>query len=139
MKGTRRAVARERERPRVCTGCGAVSHAAVSCRVQCSLRVRGAVRCHVSGRSLPPSPEGVTPTAARTALCLLLPVRSCREGPQRFGSILLDSLGSRRPGVSVPSRAPVIRLLSASGNPQAFVDPSTRNQPVSSRTCFGCH
>ena len=39
--------------------------------------VRGAVRCQVSGRSLPPSPKGVTLTAARTALYFLLLVRSC--------------------------------------------------------------
>ena len=80
--------------------------------------VRGAVGCHVGGQSLPPNPEGVTPTAARTALYLPFPVRSCR-GPKRSLSILLDSLASRRPGVSVPSRAspegPGTRRLSAPG------------------------
>ena len=55
---------------------------------QVCFSVRGAVRCHVSGRSLPPNPKGVTLTVAHTAL-LTLPVRSCREGPELFGSIHL--------------------------------------------------
>ena len=85
MNESRRAVARWRVR--VCTGYGAVSHAAVSCRVQC-FSVRGAVRCHVSGKSLPPNPKGVTLTVAHTALSTL-PVCSCRGGPERLGSIPL--------------------------------------------------
>ena len=62
--------------------------------------VRGAVRCHVSGQSLLPNPAGVTSTAARTAVCFLLLMRSCRKSR----ALRLYPSRSRRPGVSVSSR-----------------------------------
>ena len=61
--------------------------------VSCLFCVRGAAGRHGGGRHSPPSPKGVTPAAARTALFFTLPVRSCREGPERFGSILLGFFG----------------------------------------------
>ena len=57
--------------------------AAVSCHV---LFVNGALRdVTFGGSQLPPSPKGVTPAVAHTTLLLVLPVRSCREGPEHFG------------------------------------------------------
>ena len=64
------------------------SHAAVSCRVLV-FWWRGGVRCHVSESSLSPTPKSVTPTVARTALHVNIPVFSCKGGPEFLGSILL--------------------------------------------------
>ena len=115
--------------------CGAVYSSSLVSRL---FSVRSAAGRHGGGRHSPPSPKGVTPATARTALFFTLPVRSCREGPKHFGSTLLDSLGSRRLGVLVPSRASPESSyrpaeLSAScklGDFRLFL--LTRNQPVSS-------
>ena len=78
------------ERVRVCTGCGAVSHAAVSCHVSVLFSVRGAVwRRGLRGKSPPPCPKGATTTSALTARFAHLPVCTCRGGPVRIGTILL--------------------------------------------------
>ena len=69
------------------------------CTAQDMVQVRctAAVSCHVfflngalrdvtfGGSQLPPSPKGVTPAVAHTTLLLVLPVCSCREGPEHFG------------------------------------------------------
>ena len=90
-------------RVRVCTAQEKVQvrcTAAVSCRV---LFVYGALRRVTEAESSRlPAPKGVTPAAARTILFLVLPVRSCREGPEHFGPTLLASQGSRRQWVVRP-------------------------------------
>ena len=61
--------------------------AAVPCHV---FFVHGALRSVTEAESSRlPALEGVTPAAARTILFLVLPVRSCREGPEHFGPTLL--------------------------------------------------
>ena len=80
------------ERVRVCTGCGAVNHAAVSCHVSVGLSffsVRGAVWRRVCGKSPPPCPKGATITSALTARFAHLLVCTCRGGPVPLGTILL--------------------------------------------------
>ena len=82
--------------------------------------VWGAAESHLGGKLSPPNPEGVTPAVARTILFLVLPMRSCREGPEHFGLALIAFLGSRRLWCVNP-RTRVSRLLSnrLSGKTQA--------------------
>ena len=78
-----------------CAGYGAVPcTSAVSCHV--FFCARGAAGRHGGGRNSPPNPKGVTPAVALTALFFTLPVHSCREGPEHFGSTPLAFRGSRR-------------------------------------------
>ena len=64
----------------------------VSCPFLCTERC-GASRWRK--RNTPPNPEGVTPAVALTALFFALPVHSCREGPEHFGSTPLAHRRSR--------------------------------------------
>ena len=85
-----------------CSGYGAVRcTSAVSCRVL--FCVRGAAGRHGGRRNFTSIPKGVTPAAARTALFLLLPVRSCREGRERFVSTLLAFRGLASSGRVTPA------------------------------------
>ena len=95
-----------------CVHCTAYGAGAVysSCLVSCPC-VWGAARRYVGGRHLPPSPKGVTPAAARTILFLILPMRSCREGPEHFGPTPLPFFGLASSGRVTPFSR-VTRLLS---------------------------
>ena len=75
-----------------CTGYGA-NAVYSSSLMSCPFCVWGAAECHGSRKQSPPSPKGVTPAAARTILFLVLPMRSCREGPEHFDPTLLAFFG----------------------------------------------
>ena len=82
-----------------------VQRSVKSCLESCPFSVRGAAGSHGGGRHLPPSPKGVTRAAARTALFKTLPVRSCRDGLELFGSIRLPFCEqSFEQSVSLPPR-----------------------------------
>ena len=102
-----------------CTGYGA-SEVYSKSLMSCPFCVWGAAECHGCGKQSLRSPKGVIPAAARTMLFLVLPVRSCREGPKHFGPTFLAFLGSRRLWCVKP-RTRVSRLLSnrISGKTQA--------------------
>ena len=61
-------------------------------------------KCHEEGQT-PPSPNGVNLRSRASPYFCRPPGRTCREGPEHFGSTPLTFRGSRRPGVSLPSRA----------------------------------
>ena len=75
-----------------CTGYGA-SAVYSSSLVSCPFCVWSAAESHVGGNQSPPNPKGVTPAAARTILFIVLPMRSCREGPEHFDPTLLAFFG----------------------------------------------
>ena len=70
-----------------------------------SFCVWGAAESHVGGRHLPPSPKGVTPAAARTILFSTSRCARAEKVPSTSALSFSHSVGSRRPGVSLPSRA----------------------------------
>ena len=84
-----------------CTGHGA-SAVYSNSLMSCPFCVWGAAECHGSGKQSPPSPKGVTPAAAHTILFLVLPVRSCREGPEHFGPTPLALFGLASSGRVTP-------------------------------------
>ena len=95
--------------------------------------VRGAVRCHVGGQSLPPDPEGVTTTTARTAL--YLPSQCTRAEKVPSASALSFSIPWARVVRVCQShlaRHPKPRHPAALSL-QNFVSSVTRNQPVTSQ------
>ena len=117
-----------------CTGYGA-SAVYSNSLMSCLFCVRGAARRHGGGRNSLSNPKGVTPAAARTVLFFTLPVCSCKKVPSASALPLSHSLGSRRPGVSLSSRA------SPEGSRPAFFlfechrhSTATVGQRLSSRT-----
>ena len=102
---------KERNKPNVrlrrctcvhCTGYGA-SAVCSSSLMSCPFCVRGAAESHGSGKQSPPSPKGVTPGTTRT---MLFSSSRCGRAKKVMSTSALPfshSLGSRRPGVSLPS------------------------------------
>ena len=87
-----------------CTGYGA-NAVYSSSLMSCPFCVCGPAESHGSGKQSPPNPKGVTRTAARTILFLVLPVHSCREGPEHFGPPFSHSVDRDGSGLSGHARA----------------------------------
>ena len=112
---------------RIWCECGARHHL-----VLCPFCVWGAAESHGGRKQSPPSPKGVTPAAARTIHFSSSRCARAEKVASASAPPYSHSLGSRRPGVSLLSRA-----LTEGMNPPEGINPPPVESPTGDSTPTG--